>query len=121
MTTNFKYVGVISFTDSPTKENDSRVTNVMSFRVASDWLQSVEEFYRPMVAAGDYDGSEIMISVFYYAGDKPEFVSLDEDEYSFMETDSLVQDVRIRNPFYVNRFAAIRETMTRLGDDAYLD
>lgn len=101
MTMQFRYVGAISFLDSADKANDSRITNVMGFRVASDWLASVEEFYRAACNAGDYDGSEVLITIFGYAGPKGEWAPVTEEEFGeFADSDTLVQEVHIRNPYY---------------------
>lgn len=77
-----KYVGQIEFIGS---SRLSRTTAVMEFGVMVDWFKSVVEYHRPMVNVGDYDGTEIVISVFEHIPD--------------MDCDRLLDMVSIMNPY----------------------
>ncbi|MFG2268089.1 hypothetical protein [Streptomyces sp. NPDC048720] len=94
---NFKYIGAIGYLDSADRENESRLTGIMGFRVASDWFESVVAYCQGMTRAGDYDGSEILINVYAYAGPRTEFESSAGIEIDRL---GLVQTVSIKNPYY---------------------
>lgn len=87
-----RFFGAIAFLDS-TRED--RVTAVTNFEVISDWYQSVKEFFPQEVMSGDYDGTEIMISVYEYRGHDGVITEFDYD------SDRLVGHMTIRNPYYV--------------------
>lgn len=89
-----KLVGAIAFLDSMTKEN--RTTTVMPFDVASDWFQSVREFYRPMVMTGDYDGTEILVTMYEYKGKLGYYSPVDDFDF----TGAVVHSMSIMNPYY---------------------
>ena len=90
-----RLIGMITFLDSLC---EGRSTAVMDFRIASDWFQSVREYFQQEVMTGRYDGSEIMISVFEYKGSEGIFGRPENFEF---DSDNLVQSLSIMNPYYV--------------------
>lgn len=85
-----RFFGAIAFLDS-TRED--RVTAVTNFEVISDWYQSVKDFFLQEVMSGDYDGTEITISVYEYRGHDGVITRFDYD------SDRLVGHTTIRNPY----------------------
>lgn len=93
-----KLIGMITFLDSAEREN--RQTAVMSFGIAADWFKSVKEFMTQEVMTGNYDGTEIMISVFQYDGPASQFDFVPESEFHYDST-NLVESYSIMNPYWV--------------------
>lgn len=87
---NLWFIGAIVFDGS--LEHEDRLTKTMDFAVAGDWRASVVDYFTQECNGGHYDGTEILISVFSWAGEgEPALTDLDSD--------SLIFSTLIVNPY----------------------
>jgi len=58
-----RFIGRLDF---PYSQKADRLTAPMSFETMCDWASSVDEFFRQAIAAGDYDGTEVIVRIYEY-------------------------------------------------------
>lgn len=87
-----QFIGAIAFLDSA--ERTDRVTNVMQFEVMTDWFTSVRDYFQEEVRTGFYDGSEILVTVYQFEGNRP----VTDFDY---DSERVIDSLSIMNPYYV--------------------
>jgi hypothetical protein len=91
-----KFVGAIAFLDSESGK-EGRLTLVMSFGLAAEWVASVKEYYTQEVMSGNYDGSEVLVTVYEYVGQADVY-----ERATFWNYDTnVVGSLSINNPYYI--------------------